>query len=70
MNYQTADQLTQMKLHAMRTEYARQEELPASEELDFDDRLGMFFASIKSQKLQAKMENIASPFWRMLQAAD
>jgi len=32
--------------------------------------LQVFFASIKSQKLQAKMENIASPFWRMLQAAD
>ena len=41
MNYQTAEQLTGMKLHAMRLEYARQDELPASEELPFDDRLGM-----------------------------
>ncbi len=39
MNHQTAEQLSAMKLHAMRLEYARQEELPASEELDFDDRL-------------------------------
>lgn len=41
MNYQTAEQLTELKLNAMRLEYARQDELPASEELPFDDRLGM-----------------------------
>ena len=37
MNYQTAEQLSTMKLHAMRLEYARQDELPASEDLSFDD---------------------------------
>ena len=41
MNYQTAEQLTAMKLNAMRFEYARQDELPASQALSFDDRLGM-----------------------------
>jgi len=41
MNYQTAEQLTAMKLNAMRLEYARQDELPASQALSFDDRLGM-----------------------------
>ena len=29
----------------------------------------MFFASIKSRKLQTKMANLASPLWRKLQAA-
>ena len=28
----------------------------------------VFFASANSQKLQAKMEKFASPFWRKLQA--
>lgn len=29
----------------------------------------LFFASLNSRKLQAKMANFASPFWRKLQAA-
>ena len=58
MNYQTADQLTQMKLHAMRTEYARQEELPASEELDFDDRLGMIVTAQYNDRMKKKVNNL------------
>ncbi len=34
-----------------------------------DAGIELFFASMKSQKLQAKMEKIASPFWRKMQAA-
>ena len=41
MNYQTVEQLSEMKLQAMRLEYTRQQELPASEDLPFDDRLSM-----------------------------
>ena len=41
MNYQTAEQLTKLRLNAMRLEYARQEELPASQDLCFDDRFAM-----------------------------
>ena len=51
MNYQTAEQLTELKLNAMRLEYARQDELPASEELPFDDRSMHNTTPDKKQKL-------------------
>ena len=38
MNYQTNEQLSEMKLHAMKLEYQRQAELPAIRDLDFDER--------------------------------
>ena len=41
-------------------------------ETDLKTRLekeGMFFASNNSKKLHPKMEKVASPFWRKLQAA-
>lgn len=41
MNYQSCEQLTQMNLSAMRGEYQRQEELPATLELAFDERFSM-----------------------------
>lgn len=41
MNYQSCEQLTQMNLSAMRGEYQRQEELPATLELGFDERFSM-----------------------------
>lgn len=41
MNYQSCEQLTQMNLSAMRGEYQRQEELPATMDLGFDERFSM-----------------------------
>ena len=41
MNYQTAEQLTALRLRAMRLEYVRQSELPATEDLPFDERFSM-----------------------------
>ena len=41
MNYQTAEQLTELRLRAMRQEYLRQIELPAMGDLPFDDRFAM-----------------------------
>lgn len=41
MNYQSCEQLTQMNLSAMRREYQRQDELPATIELGFDERFSM-----------------------------
>ena len=41
MNYQTAEQLTELRLRAMRQEYLRQIELPAMGDLSFDDRFAM-----------------------------
>ena len=58
MNYQTAEQLTSMKLHAMRLEYARQSELPASEELTFDDRLSMIVTAQYDARLRAKTNRL------------
>ena len=58
MNYQTAEQLTSMKLHAMRLEYARQDELPASEELPFDDRLGMIVNAQYTERQKAKIKRL------------
>lgn len=58
MNYQTAEQLTQMRLHAMRLEYARQEELPASEDLPFDDRLGMIVNAQFMERQKKKINKL------------
>ncbi|HKM03458.1 MAG TPA: IS21-like element helper ATPase IstB [Lachnospiraceae bacterium] len=58
MNYQTAEQLSEMKLHAMRLEYARQQELPASEDLSFDDRLGMIVNAQYNARLKAKTKRL------------
>ena len=41
MNYQTNEQLSEMKLQAMKLEYKRQQELPAMADLDFDERFSM-----------------------------
>lgn len=58
MNYQTAELLTQMKLNAMRLEYARQAELPASEDLPFDDRLGMIVNAQYNSRMTAKIKRL------------
>ena len=58
MNYQTAEQLTELKLNAMRLEYARQDELPASEELPFDDRLGMIVNAQYNARQKAKINRL------------
>lgn len=58
MNYQTAEQLTAMKLNAMRLEYARQDELPASQALSFDDRLGMIVTAQFNARNKAKTNRL------------
>ncbi len=58
MNYQTAEQLTVMKLNAMRIEYARQDELPASQALSFDDRLGMIVTAQFNARTKAKTNRL------------
>ena len=63
MNYQTAEQLTRLRLHAMRLEYARLEELPASQDLCFDDRFGMIVNAQDSAREKARIQ-------RCLKAAD
>lgn len=41
MIYQTLEQLTELKLNAMRQEFQRQQELPAMAELTFEERFSM-----------------------------
>lgn len=63
MNYQTGEQLTEMKLHAMRLEYQRQQELPAIRDLDFDERFSMIVNEQYSARKDAKIR-------RLIKAAD
>lgn len=58
MNYQTAEQLSGMKLHAMRLEYARQDELPASRDLPFDDRFSMIVNAQHNDRLKKKIDRL------------
>ena len=58
MNYPTNEQLSEMKLHAMRMEYQRQQELPAICDLDFDERFSMIVNSQYSAKQDAKVKRL------------
>lgn len=58
MNYQTAEQLTAMKLKAMRLEYARQDEFPATQALSFDDKLGMIVTAQYNARNKAKTNRL------------
>ena len=58
MNHQTTEQLTDMKLHAMRLEYQRQQELPAMRVLDFDERFAMIVNEQYSARRNAKIQRL------------
>ena len=58
MNYQTNEQLAEMKLHAMKLEYQRQQELPATEDLDFDERFSMIVNEQYSARKDAKVRRL------------
>lgn len=58
MNYQTSEQLSEMKLHAMRLEYQRQQELPATEDLCFDDRFSMIVNEQYTARKEAKVRRL------------
>ncbi len=58
MNYQTTQQLAEMRLHSMRYEYQRQSELPAMEELSFDDRFSMIVNEQYVAKANAKVKRL------------
>ena len=62
-NYQTNEQLSEMKLHAMKLEYQRQQELPAIGDLDFDERFSMIVNEQYSARKDAKTR-------RLIKAAD
>ena len=58
MNYQTNEQLSEMKLHAMKLEYQRQQELPAINDLDFDERFSMIVNEQYSARKDAKVKRL------------
>ncbi len=61
MDYQASEQLTQMRLNAMRDEYRRQDELPAMLDLSFDERFSMIvqaqFNSRKNSRIARELKN-------------
>ena len=61
MNYQCCEQLTRMNLSAMRSEYQRQEELPATLALGFDERFSMIvqaqFDKRKNNRIQKALKD-------------
>ena len=63
MNYQSCEQLTQMNLSAMRGEYQRQEELPATADLGFDERFSMIvqaqFDKRKNNRIKRALKEAA-----------
>ena len=58
MNYQTNEQLSEMKLLAMKLEYMRQQELPAIGDLDFDERFSMIVNEQYSARQNAKIQRL------------
>jgi len=58
MNYQTTQQLAEMRLHSMKNEYQRQSELPAMDELSFDDRFSMIVNEQYVAKANAKVKRL------------
>ncbi len=58
MNYQTSEQLAELRLNAMRQEYARQEELPAMNDLSFDERLEMLVNAQYTARMKTKVARL------------
>lgn len=58
MIYQTLEQLTEMKLHAMKSEFSRQQELPAMSDLPFDDRFSMVVDRQWSARTESKINRL------------
>ena len=58
VNYQTNEQLSEMKLHAMKLEYQRQAELPAIRDLDFDERFSMIVNEQYSARKDSKIKRL------------
>ncbi len=58
MNYQTQEQLSELRLHAMRLEYQRQQELPATSDLDFDERFAMIVNEQYTARNNAKVQRL------------
>lgn len=58
MNYQTNEQLSEMKLHSMKLEYMRQQELPAIRDLDFDERFSLIVNEQYTARQNSKIQRL------------
>ena len=58
MNYPTSAQLAELRLHAMKLEYQRQQELPAMSDLDFDERFAMIVNEQYTARNNAKVQRL------------
>ena len=58
MNYQTNEQLSEMKLHSMKLEYMRQQELPAIRDLDFDERFSLILNEQYTASQNSKIQRL------------
>ncbi len=58
VNYQTNEQLAELRLNAMKLEYQRQQELPAITDLDFDERFAMIVNEQYTARNNAKVQRL------------
>ena len=58
MRYQTMEQLTELRLSPMRNEYQRQCELPAYQELSFDDRFAEIVTAQANNRHEARLKRL------------
>ena len=58
MNYQTNEQLAELRLNVMKLEYQRQQELPAIADLDFDERFAMIVNEQYTARNNAKVQRL------------
>lgn len=58
MRYQTMEQLTELRLSPMRKEYQRQCELPAYQDLSFDDRFAEIVTAQSNNRHEARLKRL------------
>ena len=58
MRYQTMEQLTELRLSPMRNEYQRQCELPAYQDLSFDDRFAEIVTAQANNRHEARLKRL------------
>lgn len=58
MKYQTIEQLSELRLSAMRNEYQRQCELPSSQELSFDDRFAQIVTAQVNNRRDSRLKRL------------
>jgi DNA replication protein DnaC len=58
MKYQTMEQLSELRLSAMRNEYKRQSELPSSQELSFDERFAQIVTAQANSRRESRLRRL------------